>query len=268
MVEAPALQAVEESGWRRGFANLFRKENDRWWRTSRWMLQTVLWLVVLNGILAMGLWIVPLVRPEAAQGLADNLELFTWAVSFCPMFAVIVITHGAIVGEKQSGTAAWILSAPVSRSAFILTKILSNVIGFFVTIIALQGLVAYLQLVLFEGGPVPLGRYLSILGLLALYLFFYLTLTLMLGTFFDASGPVLGIAIAVAVGSMFGIGGGLNGFVPGAVWFFPETLTRMASAMALGVAAPGKWPVPVVAVSLYSVAFVALAIWRFEREEF
>ncbi|MDH3295952.1 MAG: hypothetical protein OER95_16670, partial [Acidimicrobiia bacterium] len=88
MVEAPALQAVEESGWRRGFANLFRKENERWWHTRRWMLQTVLWLVVLNGILAMGLWIVPLVRPEAAQGLADNLELFTWAVSFCPMFAV------------------------------------------------------------------------------------------------------------------------------------------------------------------------------------
>ena len=52
------------------------------------------------------------------------------------------------------------------------------------------------------------------LGLFSLYLLFYLALTLMLGTFFSARGPVLGIAIGVAIASMRGIGGLLSDYAP------------------------------------------------------
>jgi len=268
MASASNLQLLAERGWRRGFANLFRKENGEWWHTRRWWIQSLLWLLILNGILAVGLWVVPVMDPAEAGDLAENLGIFTQLLAFFPMFAVIIITQGAIIGEKQSGTAAWILSAPVSRSGFILSKLIANAFGFLVTIIVFQGLVGYIQLSLSEGSLLPLGPYLINLGLLSLYLLFYLALTLMLGTFFNARGPVLGIAIGVAIASMIGVGQQLAGFLPWLVLVMPEALPALVSALVRGESIPAVWPVPIIAISLYTVLFVALAIWRFNREEF
>ena len=44
------LQAVSESAWRRGLANLLRNENRMWWGTRKWLVHLLLWLVVLNGL--------------------------------------------------------------------------------------------------------------------------------------------------------------------------------------------------------------------------
>ncbi len=45
------LQAVNESGWRRGLANLLRNENRMWWGTHKWLVHLLLWLVLLNGLI-------------------------------------------------------------------------------------------------------------------------------------------------------------------------------------------------------------------------
>ena len=184
------------------------------------------------------------------------------------MFAVIVITQGAIIGEKQSGTAAWIMSAPVSRSAFILAKLVANALGFFVVIILVQGLVAYAQLSLSDGSPLPLAPFLTMLALLSLYLLFYLVLTLMLGAFFDTRGPVLGIAIGVAIASMLGIGNLFASFLPWIVILLPEAIPDIMTLKVQGEPLPDVWPIPIILIAVYSLLFVALAIWRFNREEF
>ena len=106
------------------------------------------------------------------------------------------------------------------------------------------------------------------LALLSLYLFFYLALTLMLGAFFDTRGPVLGIAIAVAIGSMLGVGNLFAGFLPWIVVLLPESIPGILTLLVMGEPLPDVWPVPIVLVSVYSLLFVALAIWRFNREEF
>ncbi len=113
MASVSVLQAVEESGWRRGFANLLRKENGEWWHTRRWWLQSLIWLPIVNGILAVGLWVVPVIDPAEAGDTLENLGIFIQVMTQFPIFGVIVITQGAVIGEKQSGTAAWIMSAPV-----------------------------------------------------------------------------------------------------------------------------------------------------------
>ena len=268
MASASVLQPVKESGWRRGFANLLRKENGEWWHTRRWWLQSLLWLLIINGILAVGIWVVPIVAPEEAVETTENLGIFIQLMSLFPMFAVIVITQGAVIGEKQSGTAAWIMSAPVSRSAFILAKLVANAVGFFVTIILVQGLVAYVQLSLSDGSPLPLVPYLAMLALLSLYLLFYLALTLMLGTFFDTRGPVLGIAIAVAIGSMLGVGNFFAGFLPEIVVLLPESIPGILTFLVQGEPLPDVWPIPIILMSVYLLFFIALSIWRFNREEF
>jgi ABC-2 type transport system permease protein len=268
MASASVLQPVKERGWRQGFANLLRKENGEWWHTRRWWTQSLLWLLIVNGILAVGIWLVPIFEPEGAGDTMENLGIFIQLMSWFPMYAVIVITQGAVIGEKQSGTAAWIMSAPVSRSAFILAKLVANAIGFFVTIILVQGLVAYVQLSLSDGSPLPFAPYLAMLGLLSLYLLFYLALTLMLGAFFDTRGPVLGIAIAVAIASMLSIGNLFAGFLPRIVVLLPESIPGILTFLVQGEPLPDVWPIPIILMSVYSLLFVALAIWRFKREEF
>ncbi len=268
MTSASVLQPVKERGWRQGFANLLRKENGEWWHTRRWWVQSLLWLLIINGILAVGVWVVPVIEPAEAGNTIENLGIFIQLMSFFPMFAVIVITQDAVIGEKQAGTAAWIMSAPVSRSAFILAKLVANALGFFVTIIVLQGLVAYVQLSLSGGSPLPLAPYLAMLGLLSLYLLFYLTLTLMLGAFFDSRGPVLGIAIAVAIGSMLGVGNLFASFLPWIVVLLPEAIPGILTLLVQGEPLPEVWPIPILLMSVYSLLFIALAIWRFRREEF
>jgi len=268
MVSASVLQPVEERGWRQGFANLLRKENGEWWHTRRWWMQSLLWLLIVNGILAVGIWLVPIFDPAGAGDTKENLGIFIQLMAWFPMFAVIVITQGAVIGEKQSGTAAWVMSAPVSRSAFILAKLVANAIGFFVTVILVQGLVAYVQLSLSDGSPLPLAPYLAMLGLLSLYLFFYLALTLMLGAFFDTRGPVLGIAMAVAIGSMLSIGNLFAGFLPWIVLLLPESIPGILTLLVQGEPLPDFWPIPIILMSVYSLLFVVLAIWRFKREEF
>ncbi len=251
-----------------GLCQSAKKENGEWWRTRRWWLQSLLWLLILNGILAVGVWVVPVVDPAEAGDTMENLDIFIRLMAWFPMFAVIVITQGAIIGEKQSGTAAWIMSAPVSRSAFILAKLVANAIGFFVTIILVQGLVAYVQLSLSDGSPLPLAPYLALLALLSLYLLFYLALTLMLGAFFGTRGAVLGIAIAVAIGSMLGIGNFFSSFLPWIVVLLPEAIPGILTLLVQGDPLPDVWPIPIILMSVYSLLFVVLAIWRFGREEF
>jgi ABC-2 type transport system permease protein len=269
MASANNLQLLDERGWRQGFANLFHKENWEWWHTRRWWAQSLLWLFIVNGLLAYALWVAPVADPtEVVMDAAEKLGGFTQLMGWFPMYAVIVITQGAIISEKQSGTAAWILSAPVSRSGFILSKFIANAIGFLGTIIILQGLVAYVQISLSEGRLLPLGLFLPNLALLSLYLLFYLALTLMLGTFFNTRGPVVGIGIGVAIGSMFNIGQAFADSMPWLVLILPEALPTLVSAFVQGESITAIWLVPIIVISLYIVLFVALAIWRFQREEF
>ena len=41
-----------------------------------------------------------------------------------------------------------------------------------------------------------------------------------------------------------------------------------APALALGGPVPPVWPIPVIATAVWTVMFIAIALWRFGREEF
>ena len=56
--------------------NLLQKENDKWWRTRRWWIQSLRWLVIVNGSLAVGLWIVPGVEPDLKLDSGLAFEFF------------------------------------------------------------------------------------------------------------------------------------------------------------------------------------------------
>jgi len=47
---------VQESGWRGGLRNMLRLEFGKWWGSRLWWVQSLIWVLVINGMLAALLW--------------------------------------------------------------------------------------------------------------------------------------------------------------------------------------------------------------------
>ena len=135
-----ALQPLHESGWRGGLSNLMGVGFAAWWKTKEWWIQALLWTAVINGSLAAFIW----------GDAPDELDMFTLygVMTMFAAIAVAILMQEAIVGEKRSGTAAWVLSKPASRPAFILSKLVPNAVGVIATMIAIPSVFLFLQITL------------------------------------------------------------------------------------------------------------------------
>ncbi len=265
MSDNQTLVAVQEHGWRQGYNNLLGKENRAWWGTRRWLVHSLVWLAIVNGFLFLMLWVVPASDPQESLPLEAAIEMFVILSGVFTTIGVIVLAQGAIIGEKRSGTAEWIMSSPVSRPAFIISKIVANGWAIFLIMVLLQGIMFYVQVSLYEKTPLALGPFVAVMAIQSLHLFYFLTMTLMLGTFFSSRAPVIGIALAVLIGQDI-VAQLLARPLPWLHLILPQELMVNASLVANGKPLD-SW-VPVIVTSIMSVIFVVAAIWRFEREEF
>jgi ABC-type transport system involved in multi-copper enzyme maturation permease subunit len=272
MSSSNTLQPVVEHGWRSGFMNSLRKENSLWWGTRKWWVQTLVWLFISNGIIAFILWGIPLIDHSASIGLplSEVDRLITVFLQLETLFAsigVMVHSQGLIVNEKKFGTAAWVLSNPVSRSSFITSKLVGHGWAMFIIMIVGQSLVIYLQLALKTGmffNPVP---FILATGVLCLLLLFYFTLALMLGTLFNSTGPVIGIPIGVGIGMSL-LPQILGSIAPWLIAILPGKLTDLVLAIGARQSLPANWYFPLISTGILIVIFIALAILRWGKEEF
>ncbi|MFL7869431.1 MAG: ABC transporter permease [Anaerolineales bacterium] len=244
-----------------GFGNMFRKEVGQWWGTRTWWVQILIWVLILNGIST----IVALTETGTPGEVLQEVML-----TFLPMslgaigIGTVITVQGAIVGEKELGTAAWVMSKPASRAAFILAKTFAYAIGYWVTAIIIPSTIFFITMRQLVSAPLAIMPFIAGVTLVALGQLFYLALTLMLGTFFSSRGPIAGIGIAFILTGLM-----LKGFIPFQVLIMtPWPLPDVASGLALGTELPSVWPVPIIATGFWIVIMSAVALWRFEREEF
>jgi ABC-type transport system involved in multi-copper enzyme maturation permease subunit len=256
---------INEPPWRSGFFNMLRKENGLWWGTRKWWVQSLIWFLILNGIVLLLLWIVPSVDQAKPPEAAEVLDVFIQFLSVFGVFGVMVHSQSLIVAEKRSGTAAWIMSNPISRSAFVLAKLIANGVAILSIIVVLQGLIAYFQFTLQGDMNLRPVEFFAALTLQGLHMVFYLTLALMLGTFFNNRGPVIGISIAILIGQDL-----ISQIIAMKLPWLPTLMPMRLADMAAQVAQGGTLSsfTPVITTLLMSVLFILLALWRFGREEF
>lgn len=249
-----ALRPITARGWRRGLAPLLRKELGQWWGTRQWIVQALAWLVLVNGVVAL---VMMLDSTEDATAIFLSLGMGASAIG------VIVTLQGAIVGERQRGTAAWVLSKPVSRSAFLLAKLIAYVIGF-VGLALLVPLALFLVETRLIAGETPTLRpLLGAVGVWAVHLLFFLTLALALGSFFSRRGPVAAIGVGVVLTGVF-----FGNMIPlSIVSRTPWVLPDLAGAIAHGDSLPVSIATPIVANLALASIFVAAALWRLRRQE-
>ena len=248
-----------------GFRNMLKIENSRWWNPRNILTQSLAWLTSVNFIIALPLTVAHLRGEAGAIPFTEVLNIFTGILSVALALGSVILLQGTLVGEKQSGTAAWVLSNPVTRTSFILAKLVSNTVGIMFVGILLQAPVGYILLSYSNGEALPIYPFMIAMGLLALYALFYITFTLMLGSIFDTRRSILGVAIMfVALQDVLGdvIGGVIKGFSS----ILPNRLYEGAALVITESPLPSI--MPIAATTLFTIIFTGIAIWRFNKAEF
>ena len=255
------LQIVSSLGWLEGFMNLVANESGRWLKTRRWLIQIVIWLMIVNGLMALIFASTPNMDPDNV--LTGFLKLWGLVLPI----GVVILVQDAIIQEKQSGTAAWVLSKPASHTAFILSKIAANALGILLFIIMVQGTVAYLQIWFSTGNAYPILPFVGAVGLAFINLLFYLTLTIMLGTLFNSRGAVISIPLVLIFSvQVLKFGSGLAKIMP---WNLTTSLGEGSPALALMLVQGRPLPTlaPLFSTILWCLVFTSIALWKFNREE-
>lgn len=239
-----------------GFGNIFRAESRRWWGTRRWWIQCLIWLVMINGLVMLdNFW-----SEESREAIVSGgEEIFFLTILIVPIVGLSIMMQGIIVGDKQSGTAAWILSKPVSRKGFLMAKFLANLIPALLILIVLQSGAAFLQISAAAGGFFPIIPFMGKVGIAMLHLLFYLALILMLGTLFQVRGPVAGIPIALLFGLLV-----MDEIFPS--WLMNLTPGAFSAIASVNPASPNT--ITMLVIPAWVIFFVLVSLWRFDKEEF
>ena len=266
------LKRVKEWAWMRGFANLYKRESRAWWSTRRWWINGLLWTGLVAGLVAAWVFVMPSLFAAAGNTtLADvggplvmGLKMFfSVGGGMAIAIGLIVLCQDLIIGEKQTGLTEWLLANPVQRKAYVLAKLCASLVAVLLLLIVLPGAAAYGVLSLGNGGPLPLLPFLAGMGILALHCLFYLTLTLMLGTFLSSRSAVMGLPLGILLTGLF-----LSGMLKPLLYVSPWLLPQFAEAIAGGVPVPVGllWP-PLLTTALWCLVFTCAAIIKFERTE-
>jgi ABC-2 type transport system permease protein len=250
-----------------GFVVLIKKEITEQWKTFRLPAVTILFLffgflspltakflpeiIKLAGGEQFSITIpIPTVK-DAVDQLLKNIG------QFAPL-AAILLAMGSIATEKERGTAALVLTKPVSRWAFLIAKFLGLTVTMAVAILAAFIAAYFYTAVLFDF--MPIGGYLVAYGLVLLAVLVFVAITL-LGSVLVNSAIAAG-AIGLAAWILFGI----IGAIPKLSEYLPTTLYNPARQLSLGQDVTG-WFVPML-VSLAVIGVAIVGSWAlFRRQE-
>ncbi|HEX9551080.1 MAG TPA: ABC transporter permease subunit [Candidatus Limnocylindrales bacterium] len=242
-----------------GFQPFFRKELTSWWQSRAALitfgavgaLATVGTLATRIDELAGGVPSPGMLNPTA-NVLGGQLE--QWVT-----VAAILATIGALTQERATGTLAWTLSKPVSRSSVLLAKWAAGVAVLSIFSVVLP-LAVSMGVATLAYGSVPdvvaVAKYgLVLTGIPA----FFVALNLALATRIGSQAGIAAIAFAVFATPYF-----IGGFLPVITEVWPTSIGVMAGLIATGSAPNG----PTVVGWAISIAVVGLAgLFVFDRED-
>jgi ABC-2 type transport system permease protein len=243
-----------------GFMNLMRKELVFERSISSYLIQALIWILFMNGAS-----LISLVTPSQAfdqtgiEKLAFGLLLFFQMGGFFQMLVIPLVTQGILIDEIQSGTAAWVLSKPIARSAFLYAKLISTFIALFIPMIIVPGIIG---LWIFSNifSMVNTVNYLLGIGVIILQMIFVLTLVIALSTFTTNRSIVLAVPIIMVLGAQL-----LKNYIPISL-ILPVDLGAIAAAVSVGTPIAFV-QTPLIGAVILSIVCLMVAYYRFQREE-
>jgi ABC-2 type transport system permease protein len=194
--------------------------------------------------------------PDPVVG--DAAIQFTKNVGQFGVLAAILVTMGSVAGEKERGTAAFLLTKPLTRGAFLGAKVVA--IGALLAIAtAVAGILCWVYAaILFE--PLPVAGFAGTVFLVWLSLAVFAAITFLASVTARSALVAGGIGIAVLIVA------GLLSAIPVVGAYLPTGLWGAADLLAVG-AVPDPLLGPIVANVAIIVVAVLLAWWSFSRQE-
>ena len=252
-----------------GFSIFLRKELREAVRSNRLLVVAALFLVL--GIVS------PLTAkymPQLLQALgtgqtgvtitfptptvSDAIAQYLKNVAGTGIFIALLLPMGMVAREKERGTAAFVLTKPLSREAFLAAKLVALVTLLGVGVL-LAAIATYIYTaILFQ--PPALGGFLGCTALVLLSLVVYGLITFLGSTLASSQLPAVGIGLAAWVLLS------LVGINATAARLTPAGLMDPASALARG-ATPDHLLLSVSANLVLCAVAVALAWLAFRRQE-
>ncbi|XUW99844.1 MAG: ABC transporter permease [Dehalogenimonas sp.] len=247
-----------------GFKTLLFKELKEQFRTYRLLivsgvflffgLSTPLLLKYLPEIIKLSgqdITGIPLPVPTALESLTE----YSGTALQIGLLVVVLITMGAIAGERSRGTAVMTLSKPVGIGAFVTAKLVA-ISSTFIAGLTLGAIGAYGYTVILLGDA-NLGGFIGQTLLLAVFMVFCVATTLVFSAIFRNSLAAGGISIAVL------ITGAAITQIPWVGRVIPNSLTSWGNHLVAGQSDGTEWLALAVTVALIGLgAYLATAILR------
>lgn len=250
------------------FFIVLRKEITEQWRTKRLLIVAAV-LVVFGFSSPLLAKVTPdLLRsiPDMPPGLADIIPDPTLVdavgqyiknMSQFGILLAVLMSMGVVTQEKERGTAAMMLTHPVSRLNFLLAKFAALALTFTASLAVAALGCWYYTLLLFEA--LPWGPFLALNGLMLVAFLVYVAVTLFCSTLARTQGAAAGLAFAALV-LVAGVGS-----LPRIGEVFPGQLFNWGGTLVVGVEA-SNWPAFWVSLGIICVSLAAC--WLvFRRQE-
>jgi len=174
------------------------------------------------------------------------------------LIAVIIATAGAVATERRSGTAQLVLTKPVSRSAMVAAKVLSNWILLLMTTVVSAALCAGITALMFDS--TLLAEFAATVGLWYLLAAFMVSISVLLSVVLDSQAGAAGAGIAfyfaLSIASVWSVA---RDYTPAGLLGAGTRILTGAPEVTV------TWPI-VTSIAV-AVAVVAAAAWGFGRRE-
>ncbi len=191
-----------------GFGTFLRKEFTEIFRTWRiWVLPGIVLFFAVSGPVLTKftpelLKTVTTEQPGVVIQFPDPTFLQAYSewianLSQIVLFAAIIIFGGMVSGEKKSGTATLVLTKPITRTAFVLAKFVSNLALLTGTLVLGTAAVWGMTYAMF--GEAPLEQLLVSTGLFLLLGILFLGVMTLFSSLVDSQAGAAGLGILVLV---------------------------------------------------------------------
>ncbi|MFX0184585.1 MAG: ABC transporter permease [Candidatus Hodarchaeota archaeon] len=261
MLKTENLDRVTFIKWNHGFNNLFRAELSRWFERRVFFIRLLLWCGISNGM-AILIWL------QAPNAGSEPILVFSIFAGLASSIGITIIMQESIVGEIKSGAASWILSKPISRKSYILTKWTGNSIGATISMILAPTFIFYVLYFLFIGEILNLEMFFVVSAVLTLNMLFFLSFTLMMGSFQRKSSLVIGVPIGFYLLQQMLVN--FSSFlVDIAPWGLTNPLNNGTPSIVVSFIL-GLQPfsiLPIIATSMYVIMFLILTIKIMQKQD-
>ncbi len=204
------------------FLASLRKELLEHWRTSRFMVLAI--VLTLFGLISplLAKYVPEILKAvpggEQFAGLVptptmtDAISQYIKNIVQFGILLALLLSMGAVVNEKEKGTAALVLVKPLPREFFIFSKFLSLVIIFFISIL-LAGMGGYYYTALIFSPP-DLSAWIALNIFIWLVMLVYAAITLLFSTLMKSQAATIGLSFATllflaVIGALPSIANGL-----------------------------------------------------------